>query len=33
LLTLLGLQANTVWLATQPVDIGTGIDRLSLHVQ
>jgi transposase len=27
------LQANAVWLATQPVDIRAGIDRLSLHVQ
>ncbi|WP_426165680.1 IS66 family insertion sequence element accessory protein TnpB [Pseudoduganella sp. R-34] len=27
------LQATTVWLATQPVDIRAGGDRLSLHVQ
>ena len=27
------LQATAVWLATQPVDICAGIDRLSLHVQ
>ncbi|WP_374045733.1 IS66 family insertion sequence element accessory protein TnpB [Massilia sp. YIM B04103] len=27
------LQANAVWLETQPVDIRAGIDRLSLHVQ
>ena len=27
------LQADSVWLATQPVDIRAGIDRLSLHVQ
>lgn len=27
------LQASAVWLATQPVDIRAGVDRLSLHVQ
>jgi transposase len=27
------LQADALWLATQPVDIRAGIDRLSLHVQ
>nr|WP_200960819.1 IS66 family insertion sequence element accessory protein TnpB [Duganella sp. Root198D2] len=27
------LQANSVWLATPPVDIRAGIDRLSLYVQ
>ena len=27
------LQADSLWLATQPVDMRTGIDGLSLHVQ
>jgi transposase len=27
------LQAESVWLATQPVDMRIGIDGLSLHVQ
>jgi hypothetical protein len=27
------LQADSVWLATQPVDMRTGIDGLSLHMQ
>jgi transposase len=27
------LQAMTLWLATQPVDIRAGVDRLSRHVQ
>lgn len=27
------LQAESVWLATQPVDMRIGVDGLSLHVQ
>nr|WP_257626440.1 IS66 family insertion sequence element accessory protein TnpB [Janthinobacterium sp. NKUCC06_STL] len=27
------LQAASIWLATQPVDMRTGIDGLSRHVQ
>jgi transposase len=29
----LKLLANSIWLATAPVDMRTGIDGLSLHVQ